>query len=110
MSNCTASQLADKASSACAIAGSGTSQDAFPGTWTWTAVVGLAALVTSIYFSADQVRKSQRAKQAKRFQSDYELLNETVVILDKLASTAAVKADLTRLGELLSRIKQAERR
>ncbi|MFJ9154281.1 hypothetical protein ACIRP7_41000 [Streptomyces sp. NPDC102270] len=56
------------------------------------------------------MRKSQRTKQAKRFQADYGLLNETVVILDKLASTAAQKADLTTLSELLSRIKQAERR
>jgi hypothetical protein len=38
------------------------------------------------------------------------LLNETVVILDKLAGTAAQKTDLTKLSELLSRIKQAERR
>ncbi|MEU3901913.1 hypothetical protein [Streptomyces sp. NPDC045251] len=110
MYHCTAPQLAENASSACSIVGSGTSQGAFPSSWTWTAVVGLAALVISTYFSIDQVRKSQRAKQAKRFQSDYELLNETVVLLDKLAGTVAVKDDLTRLGELLSRIKQAERR
>jgi hypothetical protein len=64
----------------------------------------------STYFSIDQVRKNQRAKRAKRFQPDYELLNETVVILDKLAGAAAQKTDLTKLSELLSRIKQAERR
>ncbi|MEV5762557.1 hypothetical protein AB0L61_38045 [Streptomyces tendae] len=112
MNHCSAPQLAESASSSCArlILGSGASQDAFPSTWTWTAVVGLAALIISTYFSIDQVRKSQRAKQAKRFQPDYELLDETVVLLDKLAGTPAQKADLTSLGELLSRIKQAERR
>jgi hypothetical protein len=56
------------------------------------------------------LHKSQRTKQAKRFQADYELLSETVVILDKLVGTAAQKTDLTTLSELLSRIKQAERR
>ncbi|MGW8066952.1 hypothetical protein ACVV2G_32955 [Streptomyces ziwulingensis] len=43
-----------------------------------------------------------RAKQAKRFQSDYELLNETVVLLDKLAGITGQKANLAKLGELLS--------
>ncbi|WP_055606655.1 hypothetical protein [Streptomyces prasinus] len=112
MNYCSASQLAENASSSCArlILGSGASQGAFPSTWTWTAVLGLAALISSTYFSIDQVRKSKRAKQAKRFQADYELLDETVVLLDKLAGTTAQKEDLTKLGELLSRIKQAERR
>ncbi|WP_306971830.1 hypothetical protein [Streptomyces canus] len=90
--------------------GSDATQDAFTSSWTWPAVVGLATLAVTTYFSIDQVRKSQRTRQAKRFQADYELLNETVVILDKLAGTAAQKADLTTLSELLSRIKQAERR
>jgi hypothetical protein len=92
------------------ILGSDASQNTFTSSWTWTAVVGITALVVSTYFSIDQVRKSQRAKRAKRFQPDYELLNETVVILDKLAGAAAQKTDLTKLSELLSRIKQAERR
>ncbi|MFJ9026558.1 hypothetical protein ACIRPU_42450 [Streptomyces sp. NPDC102259] len=90
--------------------GSDATQDTFTSSWTWTAVVGLATLAITTYFSIDQVRKSQRTKQAKRFQPDYELLNETVVLLDKLASTAAQRADLAKLCELLSRIKQAERR
>lgn len=112
MNHFSASQLAENASSSCArlILGNDASQGTFPSTWTWTAVVGLAALITSTYFSVDQIRKSKRAKQARRFQPDYELLDETVVLLDKLAGTTAQKADLTRLGELLSRIKQAERR
>lgn len=112
MNHCSASQLAENASSSCTrlILGSDASQGTFPGTWTWPAVIGLAALLTSTYFSVDQIRKSKRAKQAKRFQPDYELLDETVVLLDKLAGTAAQKADLTKLSELLSRIKQAERR
>jgi hypothetical protein len=67
-------------------------------------------VLSDLTYAANQVRKSQRAKRAKRFQPDYELLNETVVILDKLAGTAAQKTDLTKLSELLSRIKQAERR
>lgn len=53
----------------------------------------------------------KQARQAgEALQADYELLNETVVLLDKLAGTTAQKEDLTKLGELLSRIKQAERR
>ncbi|WP_431994867.1 hypothetical protein [Streptomyces griseoflavus] len=109
MNHCSASQLAENASSSCTrlILGSDTSQGTFPSTWTWTAVISLAALITSTYFSVYQIRKSKRAKQAKRFQPDYDLLDETVVLLDKLAGTTAHKADLSRLGELLSRIKQA---
>ncbi|MFF9336972.1 hypothetical protein [Streptomyces albogriseolus] len=112
MNHCSASQLAENASSSCArlILGNDAPQGTFPSTWTWTAVVGLATLIISTYFSIDQVRKSKRAKQARLFQSDYELLNETVVLLDKLAGIPVQKADLARLGELLSRIKQAERR
>jgi hypothetical protein len=110
MNHCSASQLAENTSSSCARLILGSSAPQLPSSWTWTAVIGLAALILSTYFSIDQVRKSQRAKQAKRYQSDYELLDETVVLLDKLAGTTAQKADLTKLGELLSRIKQAERR
>lgn len=90
--------------------GSDATQDTFTSSWTWAAVISLATLAVTTYFSVDQVRKSRRTKQAKRFQADYELLNETVVVLDKLAGTAAQKANLTILSELLSRIKQAERR
>jgi hypothetical protein len=90
--------------------GSDATQDTFTSSWTWAAVIGLATLAVTTYFSIDQLRKSKRTRQAKRFQADYELLDETVVVLDKLAGTAAQKADLTTLGELLSRIKQAERR
>lgn len=90
--------------------GSDANQDTLTSSWTWTAIIGLATLAVTTYFSIDQVRKSQRNKQAKRFQPVYELLNETIVILDKLATTAAQKSDLTKLGELLSLLKQAERR
>ncbi|MFI6858168.1 hypothetical protein [Streptomyces sp. NPDC050416] len=112
MTHCSAPQLTENSSQSCArlLLGGDVSHDAFTSSWTWAAVIGLAALIISTYFSVDQVRKSHRAKQAKRFQSDYELLNETVVLLDKLASTAAQKTDLIKLGELHSRIKQAERR
>ncbi|MGD6211174.1 hypothetical protein QUV70_22490, partial [Xanthomonas citri pv. citri] len=82
----------------------------FTSSWTWTAVIGLAAFIASTYFSIDKVRKSRRAKQAKRYQADYDLLDETVVVLDKLAGIAVQKADMVKLSELLSRIKQAERR
>ncbi|MEU6687764.1 hypothetical protein [Streptomyces sp. NPDC046832] len=112
MMHCSASQLTQIASHTCArlILGSDASRDTFTNSWTWAAVIGLAALIVSTYFSTDQLRKSQRSKQAKRYKSDYELLSETVVVLDKLAGTAAQKTDLTKLSELLSRIKQAERR
>ncbi|MES4886176.1 hypothetical protein ABVB69_37670 [Streptomyces sp. NPDC000349] len=92
------------------ILGSDASQGTFTSSWTWAAAIAVVALVVSTYFSIDQVRKSKRAKEAKRFQADFELLNETVVVLDKLAGTAAQRQHLTQLGELLSRIKQAERR
>ncbi|GGV50807.1 hypothetical protein GCM10010293_62110 [Streptomyces griseoflavus] len=112
MNDCSASQMAENASSSCTrlILGSDASPGTFPSTWTWAAAISLAALLTSTYFSVYQIRKSKRAKQTKRFQPDYDLLDETVVLLDKLAGTTAHKTDLTRLGELLSRIKQAERR
>jgi hypothetical protein len=112
MTHCSAPQLVENASHSCArlTLGSDASQNTFASTWTWAAVIGLAALIISTYFSVDQLRKNHRAKQAKRFQSAYELLNETVVLLDKLGCTAAQKTDLTLLGELHSRIKQAERR
>ncbi|MFF5106374.1 hypothetical protein [Streptomyces sp. NPDC000134] len=89
---------------------SDTAQDTFSSSWTWAAVVGLITLAVTTCFSIDQVRKNQRAKEAKRYQADYELLNETIVVLDKLAGTAAQRTDLGTLNELLSRIKQAERR
>ncbi|MFK4106158.1 hypothetical protein ACI2L1_40105 [Streptomyces sp. NPDC019531] len=112
MMQCSAPQLTESASPLCTrlVLGSGASQEPFSSTWTWAAVVGLATLAVTTYFSVDQLRKNHRAKEAKRFQPDYDLLNETVVVLDKLAGTAAQKADLVRLCELLSRIKQAERR
>ncbi|MDQ0904268.1 hypothetical protein QFZ22_000253 [Streptomyces canus] len=112
MMHCATSHITETALHPCIrlMLGSDATQDAFTSSWTWPAVVGLATLAVTTYFSIDQVRKSQRTRQAKRFQADYELLNETVVILDKLAGTAAQKADLTTLSELLSRIKQAERR
>jgi hypothetical protein len=112
MTHCSASQLAENASHSCVglILGSDASQDTFASSLTWAAVVGLVTLVVSTYFSIDKVRKSQRSKQAKRYRSDYELLNETVVLLDKLAGTAAQRTDLTKLGEVHSRLKQAERR
>ncbi|MFK0174220.1 hypothetical protein ACIQU5_36225 [Streptomyces sp. NPDC090306] len=81
-----------------------------PSTWSWSGLIAAAALVGSTYFSIDRIRRSKQGKQARRFQSDYELLNQTVVLLDKLTGTAAQKGDLIALGELLSRIKQAERR
>ncbi|MFE9687829.1 hypothetical protein [Streptomyces sp. NPDC006285] len=87
-----------------------TSQEPFSNTWTWAAAIGLATLAVTTIFSVDQVRKNHRAKEAKRLQPDYELLSETVVVLDKLAGTATQKADQAKLCELLSRIKQAERR
>jgi hypothetical protein len=90
--------------------GNDATQDTFTSSWTWAAAIGLATLAVTTYFSIDQLRKSKRTRQAKRFQADYELLDETVVVLDKLAGSAAQKADLTTLCELLSRIKQAERR
>ncbi|KOV94525.1 hypothetical protein ADK65_31475 [Streptomyces sp. NRRL B-1140] len=104
--------MTENASHSCArlILGNDASQSAFTSSWTWATLIGLIALVVSTYFSIDQLRKSQRTKQAKRYQSDYELLSETVVLLDKLAGTAVVKRDLTKVSELLSRIKQAERR
>ncbi|MCZ9349125.1 hypothetical protein NGM36_04840 [Streptomyces mutabilis] len=109
---CSASQMTDTASPPCLrlILGSDAPSSTFTSSWTVAAVVALVGVIVSAYFSVDQVRKNKRAKQAKRLQPDYDLLNETVVVLDKLAGTAATKADLTKLGELLSRIKQAERR
>ncbi|WP_320782037.1 hypothetical protein [Streptomyces sp. CRN 30] len=85
-------------------------QSTFSDTWTWTTAVGLASLTVTICFTVYQVRKKNRAKEADRYQPDYHLLDETVVELEKLLSIAARKADTTRLCELLSRVKQAERR
>lgn len=112
MMHCSAAQVTENDSHPCIslMLGNNASQETLASSWTWAAVVGLATLAVTTYFSIDQVRKNHRAKQAKRFQADYELLNETVVILDKLAGTAAQKADLAKFNELLSRIKQAERR
>ncbi|MEU3855683.1 hypothetical protein [Streptomyces sp. NPDC029554] len=112
MMHCSPSQSTESTSRSCArlILGNDASQGTFTSSWTWAALIGLIALVISTYFSIDQLRKSQRTKQAKRYRSDYELLSETVVLLDKLAGTAVQKTDLTQLSELLSRIKQAERR
>ncbi|UAX58510.1 hypothetical protein K5X85_36005 (plasmid) [Streptomyces sp. A144] len=67
-------------------------------------------MAISTYFSIEQMRKRNRAKEAQRYQPDYTLLDETVVELEKLFGIAARKTDATRLYELLSRIKQAERR
>jgi hypothetical protein len=90
--------------------GSDATQRTFSSTWTWPALIALVALGISTYFSIEQMRKRNRAKEAQRYQPDYALLDETVVELEKLFGIAARKTDATRLYELLSRIKQAERR
>lgn len=90
--------------------GSNALHEGFSSSWTWAALIGLVSLAATVCFSVDQVRKHHRVKEAERLRPDYELLDETIVALDKLAGTAAVKADLGRLSELHSRIKQAEKR
>ncbi|MEU4655163.1 hypothetical protein AB0G32_14690 [Streptomyces sp. NPDC023723] len=112
MTHCLAPQHAGDAAHPCIrlMLGGDSPQGTFTSSWTWAAVIGLATFVVTTCVSIDQVRKSRRAKEAKRYQPDYDLLNETVVVLDKLAGTAAQKADLVRLNQLLSRVKQAERR
>ncbi|MFF7791249.1 hypothetical protein [Streptomyces sp. NPDC007991] len=110
--HCSVSQLTENAYRPCIrlVLSSDASQETFSGSWTWPAVIGLASLAVTTYFSVVQVRKNHRAKEAKRYRADYDLLDETVVVLDKLAGVAVQKADMVKLGELLSRIKQAERR
>ncbi|WP_371660866.1 hypothetical protein [Streptomyces sp. NBC_00280] len=90
--------------------GSNAPQESFGSTWTWTAVIGLITLLVTIYFSVDQLRKRKKAAEATRLKPDYHLLDEVVVVLGKLEALSAQKADLAKLNELRSRVKQAERR
>ncbi|MFC9916249.1 hypothetical protein [Streptomyces sp. NPDC059862] len=85
-------------------------QESFSSTWTWAAAIGLVTLLVTTSFSIDRVYKHRKAKEAKRLQSDYDLLDQTTVTLDKLAAMPAQKADLEKLSEHRSLIKQAEKR
>ncbi|WP_405771686.1 hypothetical protein [Streptomyces sp. NBC_01538] len=90
--------------------GSNPPQEGFDSTWTWTAAIGLVTFLVTTYFSVDQLRKRKKAAEAKRLKPDYDLLDEVAVVLGKLETLSAQKADLAMLNELRSRVKQAERR
>lgn len=112
MMHCAASPLVKIAYRPCirVMLGSNAPQESFGSTWTWTAVIGLITLLVTIYFSVDQLRKRKKAAEATRLKPDYHLLDEVVVVLGKLEALSAQKADLAKLNELRSRVKQAERR
>jgi hypothetical protein len=83
------------------------SGDGFSNSLTWAAVIALVGILIG---SCLTIVHRRRDKEAKRLRPDYELLDDTVVLLDKLATIPATKVDLAELGEQCSRIKQAERR
>jgi hypothetical protein len=85
------------------IQASASAADGFSNSFTWAALItALGMLLGVVYRWYD--------KRNKQLEKDYALLDEVVVELDKLAVKAATKDDLYRLKELLSLIKQAERR
>ncbi|MEH0420530.1 hypothetical protein [Streptomyces sp. B21-083] len=83
---------------------SGTASDGgFNSTFTWAALIAVVAVIAAfVYRWFDKI--------AKLLEKASVTLDALVVELDKLADKTAKKADLEELKELLSRVKQDERR
>lgn len=107
---CTASLPARNALPSCGrnllFQASSTAGGGLNNSWTWAAVFTGIGIVIGVYFT---IVHRRRDKLAKLLEPVDLLLDDTAVALDKLATVPAVKDDLTTLGELCSRIEQAEK-
>ncbi|MER6375911.1 hypothetical protein ABT255_48125 [Streptomyces mirabilis] len=85
---------------------SGTAGGGLSSSWTWAAVFTGVGIVIGVYFT---VVHRRRDKLAKLLEPVDLLLDDTAVALDELTTVPVVKDDLKKLGELCSRIEQAEK-
>lgn len=79
-------------------------------TWSWAAVIALVAFVVGTTLTILERRKRQRQREAEAMQQDYELLADTLVLLDRMEAIAVTMADFDELEKVCSRIRIAERR
>lgn len=82
----------------------------FSSTWTWAAVIALAALFVGTWLTVNHRRRDQLAQW---LQPGYDTASETRILLDRLSLTTAVEsvtADLRELVDMVSRLRIAEQR
>ncbi|MFF7564850.1 hypothetical protein ACFZB4_33395 [Streptomyces pseudovenezuelae] len=82
----------------------------FSSTWSWAAVIALAALLVGAWFTVDHRR---RDRLTQWLQPGYDTASETRILLDRLSLTVAVEgvtAELRVLVDLISKLRIAEQR
>ncbi|WP_158694442.1 hypothetical protein [Streptomyces canus] len=82
----------------------------FSSTWSWAAVIALAALLVGTWLTVNHRR---RDRLAKWLQPGYDTASETRILLDRLSLTTAVEgvtAELPVLVDLVSKLRIAEQR